>query len=138
MNSEDFIRGSVEDGRFTLTWKGILAVFAGTIVIGLLFLYFGKFELARPTLFSIAAVGIAVAVKWKLRRRVWFCAAFVTIAALHIPLILCVPWTTGWIPAFAMTPFLIADVALILAILKFLEKLFEKSTSTDVRASSTS
>lgn len=119
----------MEGDQLRLSWKSGLAVFGGTILIGLVFLYFGRYELARPTLFSIAAIGIAVAVKWKLKRYPWFWAAIVTIALVHIPLILYVPWTTGWIPALVMTPFLIADVALILAVLKLLEKQFEKTTT---------
>lgn len=37
-----------------------------------LFDYFGRFDLARPTLVSMAVLGFAIAVKWKLRGRVWF------------------------------------------------------------------
>jgi hypothetical protein len=117
----------MEGSQLRLGWKGILAVIAGTIVIGGLFLYFGIFRLARPTLFSAAMIGIAIAAKWRLRRRVWFWSTMLTIAALHIPLILCVPWNTKWIPAFAITPVAIADLAIILAIINLLEKLFDKA-----------
>lgn len=126
----------MEGKQLRLSWKSGLAVFGGTIIIALLFLYFGKLELARPTVFSIGAVGIAVAVKWKLKNRTWFWAAIVMIAALHIPLILFVPWTTRWIPAIVMTPFLIADIAIILALIKLLEKLIDKSSPGTVGAGS--
>ena len=73
----------------------------------------------------------AIVVKWRLRGRVWFWAAVVVIVILHILLILSVPWTTKWIPALAITPILVADLAVIIAIIKLLEKLFEKTTTKD-------
>ncbi len=128
----------MEGDQLRLSWKCGLAVFGGTILVAVVFSHFGKLELARPTLVSMAIIGVAIAIKWKLRMRMWFWVAMVTIAALHIPLILCVPWTTGWIPALAITPFGIADIAVILAIIKLLEKQFEKTSVRDIGASSPS
>ncbi len=104
--------------------------------MGLLFVHFGRFDLARPTLFFLVVMVFAIATKWGLRRRVWFWAAMLAIATLHIPLILCVTWTTRWIPALVMTPIAAADVAGILVIIKLLEKLFEKATTKNTGASS--
>ncbi len=122
--------------RLRLSWKGGLAIFAGTILIALLFVYFGRFDLAAPTLFSILVIVVAIKMKWELRKRVWFWAAMVAITALHISLIVCVPWTTRWIPALLITPILVADLAVILAIIIFLEKQFEKAPQRDAGASS--
>lgn len=121
----------MEGSQIRLSWKGNLAVIGGTILIGLVFLYFGKLELARPTLVSIVIVGFAVAIKWNLKRHAWFWATIVTITALHIPLILCVPWTTGWIPAFVIMPIGIGDLAVILALIGLLEKQFERTPTKD-------
>ncbi len=117
-----------ESKQLRLSWKGVLAVIGGTILIAWQFDNFGRFDLARPTLFSIAAIVLAIVMKWGLRRRVWFWAAMVAIAALHIPLIVCVPWTTRWIPALVMAPILAADLAVIITIIKLLEKQFKKAT----------
>jgi len=91
--------------------------------MGLLFVRFGRFELARPTLFSIVVIVFAIAMKWELRGCMWFWAAMLVVAALHVPLILCVPWTTRWIPALVMTPIAIADVAAIVALIALLQRL---------------
>lgn len=120
--------------QLRLSWKGVFAVMGGTLLIGLLFVYFGRFDLAPPTLFSILVIAVAIKMKWVLRKRVWFWAAMVAITALHIFLIVCVSWTTRWIPALVITPILVADLVVILAIIIFLEKLFEKAHPSDAGA----
>ena len=117
-----------EDGQVRLTWRGILAVMGGTLPIALLFVYFGRFDLARPTLLSMIVIVVALAMKWKLRGRVWFWVTMAAIVILHVLLIVAIPWTTRWIPAIVATPILAVDLATILVIVKVLEKLFEKPT----------
>ena len=68
----------------------------------------------------------------------WFWAAIATIAALHIPLILYLPWTTSWIPALVATPICAADLVIILAVIRLLEKHLDKSIARDAGASSPS
>jgi hypothetical protein len=43
-------------------------------------------------------VAVAIALRWKLRQQVWFWITMTILAALHLPLILLVPWSTKWIP----------------------------------------
>ncbi len=100
---------TAEDRRMRLPWWGVLCVMLGALPVYLLFDHFGKSAFARPTLFSVATIAITNAMRWKLRRRVWFWMTMVAFAALHVPLILFVPWTTKWIPALAIAPVLIAD-----------------------------
>jgi len=121
-----------EGGQVRLTWKGILAVMGGTLPIALLFVYFGRFDLARPTLLSIIVIIVALAMKWELRRRMWFWVTIAVVAVLHVLLIVAVPWTTRWIPAVVATPALALDLAAILVVVKLLEKLFEKPNTNDV------
>jgi hypothetical protein len=47
--------------------------------------------------------------KSKLRRQAWFWIAMTVSAALHVPLILFVPWTARWVPALAITVGATAD-----------------------------
>ena len=55
-----------------LPWWGVLCVVVSSALIAWLFDHFGRLDLARPVLYSIGMLGIATAVKWKLRRHVWF------------------------------------------------------------------
>ena len=104
----------------------------GTLPVLLLFDHFGKLALARPTLFSVATIAITVAMRWKLRRRVWFWMTIVAFAALHVALILSVPWTDTWIPALAIAPVLIADsYAMLWAISLVARRMGEPTTANE-------
>jgi hypothetical protein len=105
-----------------LPWWGVLCVMIGSLPLYLLFVYFGRFDLARPTLVSLAMVAIAVAMRWKLRRHAWFWGTMVILGALHLPLILFVPWTTRWIPAFVIIPIGIADLYVMLWVVSVVGK----------------
>jgi hypothetical protein len=110
-----------------LPWWGELCVIVGTLPLLFLFDYFGRFDLARPSLASAAMVAIAVALRWKLRRHVWFWITIGLLAALHLPLILFVHWTTKWIPAVVIAPLGLADLYVMLWVLSVIEKSKEKS-----------
>ena len=106
---------TAEDKKMRLSWWQILCVMVGTLLLVLLFAHFGISVLdARPTLYSAGVIGIAIAMRWKLRRHVWFWSIIAVIAALHVPLILYVPWTNKWVPAFMIAPIGLADLYAIL------------------------
>ena len=111
--------------QMRLPWWGVLCVILGGLPPMLLLVYFGKRELALPTLDSAAVVTIAIAMRWQLRRHVWFWITMTVIAALHVPLILFVPWTTKWVPAIVITPIGIADLYVMLAIVSLVGKFME-------------
>jgi hypothetical protein len=53
---------------------------------------------------------------------VWFWITMTFLAALHLPLIVFVPWTTKWIPAVVLAPVGIADLYAMLWILSLVGK----------------
>jgi hypothetical protein len=61
---------------------------------------------------------IAIALRWKLKQHMWFWMTIIFLAALHVPLILLVPWTTRWVPAFVIIPIGMADLYLMLWVLQ--------------------
>jgi hypothetical protein len=77
----------------------------------------------RPS--GIAVLGFAIAVKWKLRRRVWFWITMTIIVALHVLMILYVPWTTQWMPAMAIAGIFSADLCVMFVILAVVESVME-------------
>ena len=103
--------------KMRLPWWGVLCGIIGSTLSAWLFDHFGRLDLALPTLIIIGTLGFAVVIKWKLRRRVWFWITMTAIMALHVPLILLVPWTTKWVPAPVLVPFCVADLIVMLAIL---------------------
>lgn len=108
-----------------LPWWGVLCVIFGAIPLFLAFAYFGKEALARPTLYSAAMITITIAMRWKLRRHAWFWTTMTAFAALHVLLIVSVPWSTRWLPAIVLAPIGIADLYAMLAILSVVGKVAE-------------
>ena len=66
----------------------------GTALLAIPFVYWGRFDLALPSFVLAAMIAVAIAMRWKLRRHAWFWITTAFLAALHLPLILLVPWTT--------------------------------------------
>jgi hypothetical protein len=89
---------------------GYIVIPIGAFLVFAMFDHFGKLPLARPTVFSVSMIVIAVAMRWKLNGQVWFWITMASLAALHLPLILFIPWTAKWIPVLIIIPIGIADL----------------------------
>jgi hypothetical protein len=113
---------TTEDEQLRLPWWGILCIILGTVLLGMLFMISGRLDLARPSLVSVAIVVLTIVMRWKLRRHAWFWLTMAVLAALHLPLILFLPWTTKWIPGFLIAPFGIADLYVMLWVLSIVGK----------------
>jgi hypothetical protein len=112
----------------TLPWWGVLCVIIGSMAFSLVFYRFGRFDLVQPTGICIIVLVFAIVMRWKLRQHLWFWITMTVVTALHVPLILFVPWTTRWVPAFVITPIAIADLFVILLILKIVGKFIGDQT----------
>ncbi|HEY1308317.1 MAG TPA: hypothetical protein VGF24_32435 [Vicinamibacterales bacterium] len=78
--------------KIRLPWSLLLCGIVAACLSAWLFDQFGHLNLTLPTLNCIGVLGFAIAVKWKLRQRAWFWGTMTILAALHVPLILIVPW----------------------------------------------
>jgi len=103
--------------KIWLPWWAVLCWMAFCAVIELLLLALGRFDLGLPALNSVAVVAFAIALKRKLWRHAWFWGTMICLAALHVPLVLFVPWTTRWVPALAIAAIDSGDLILMLTIL---------------------
>jgi chromate transport protein ChrA len=102
------------------------AILPGIVVAFLcawLFDRFGRLNLMLPIWNSVAVLGLMFVLKWRLRRHAWFWITMTVIVALHVPLILFVPWGTRWVPALAIAAIDSLDFCLILWILSFVGNL---------------
>jgi hypothetical protein len=107
--------------RFRDTCLLSVAVF----LLGLLAEHFVGRGSGLPTSLSAAMIVVSIWWRWDLSDRRWFWVVVGVIAALHLVLILSVPWTTHWIPAAISTPFCLLDVLLILKIFTLGEKMID-------------
>ena len=120
-----------EAKRLHLSWRTRLLVFIIGAPTVFLFAVYGRLELAMPLMIIVGIHGLVVLFKWKLRRQAWFWIAITVSAALHVPLIPFVPWTTRWVPALAITVGATADFFLTLWILLVVEKLMGKQKTAE-------
>jgi lipoprotein signal peptidase len=73
---------------------------------------------------------LAIRVRWDLRKRFWFWAVIVLVLAVHVPLLFVFRWPQGyhgWLPAIAWLPIGLADVLIILGVVRLIEKFIVKS-----------
>jgi len=97
---------------------------AGLADVALVLLH--RFDLARPVTVAAGVVTAAVVLRWGMRKHLWFWATIAAFAALHVALILLVPWTTRWIPAVVMYPFAFVDLYVMLWVIATLARLAER------------
>ena len=117
--------------KIWLPWWAVLCLIIGGLPIIWLFDHFRKLSLFLPTFNCVGMLGFAIALKWKLRRNAWFWITMTVIAALHVPLMLFVPWTTKWVPAIAIAAIDSVDLIVILAILSVVGKLVERPKTSE-------
>jgi hypothetical protein len=103
--------------KIRIPWWGVLLWMAGCGLFDWLLISLGRFDLALPALNSIAVIGFTIALKRELGRCVWFWITMTILAALHVPLVLLVPWTSKWVPAIAIAAIDSGDLIVMLAII---------------------
>jgi hypothetical protein len=108
--------------KMRLPWWAVLCLLVFGMPLPWLFDHFGRLNLMLPIWNSVAVLGFMLALKWKLGRHAWFWITMTVIAALHVPLILFVPWGTKWVPALAIAAIDSLDFCLILWILSVVGK----------------
>jgi hypothetical protein len=109
--------------KMRLRWWAVLCLLVFGMPLPWLFDHFGKLNLMLPIWNSVAVLGLMFVLKWRLRRHAWFWITMTVIVALHVPLILFVPWGTRWVPALAIAAIDSLDFCLILWILSFVGNL---------------
>lgn len=104
-----------------------MCVFAGTVLVCLLFEFFGRFDLAIPSLYSAVALGAVTAMRWQLRSHLSFWVTMGVLLAAHVLIILAVPWGTKWVPAVVIIPIVLADLYVMLEIVSAVERFAKRS-----------
>jgi chromate transport protein ChrA len=130
----DDIKSDIQTAKkMRLPRWGILPGIIIAFLCSWLFDYFGKLSMVLPVLNSIGVFGFLIALKWNLRRRSWFWGIMIFIAALHVPLIMFIPWTTQWVPALAIGVIDSADFCLIIWILAAVGRFMDEPSTGEMR-----
>ena len=88
------------------------------------------------TVFSLALL-LAVRGRWELRNRVWFRVAVGFMVALHLSLVLFIPWPNIFYAgmAIALLPVTALDYAVVYGCIRLLEKVMGAENSSDRKRS---
>jgi hypothetical protein len=81
----------------------------------------------RAAAVSSAVMVFGTRVFWRLRHNTWYWLTISILAAIHISLVLLVPWTSEVIPAPALAPVGIADFVFVYCSIKLVEKIMMRS-----------
>ena len=97
-----------------------------------LFVYLGKAEMGFTVIIVLGMIAVAVYLRWKLRKYVWFWATIAVVLALHVPLFFVVRWPDSKVPTIAYSlPIGIADFLLIMGAVGLGKRFFAKGSSSD-------
>jgi hypothetical protein len=98
--------------------------------VELVFIYLGKADMGLTVFIVLAAITLAIKLRWNSRKHGWFWAIIIFLLALHVPLFFVpVRWSHGKVPTlFYAMPFAIADFAIISGALGLGEKLLSKDS----------
>lgn len=110
-----------------------LLAFAGGGIIAIILLplldHLGRIELFFPILGTVAVIVGVVSLSWELRRRPWYWVTMILVVALHVPVILYVPWRAGWIPAPVTIAVCMVDLLIIVRVLKLIGRFVDRTKS---------
>ena len=112
-------------------WSGTII---GVMLLPVLFffIYVGKAELGFTACIVLAMFLIAVRLRWKLRKHVWFWATIVLILALHVPLLFIVRWPETNVPTIVYSmPLATVEFLLMMGAISLAQKVFSMGSSPD-------
>lgn len=87
------------------------------------FIYLGEEDRGRSLCVCLAAVVIAIRIRWDLKRHWWFWGIGVGTLAASLPAILVVKWPKGWTPGIAALPVAAAEFLLTLGAIRLAERM---------------
>ena len=116
-------------GREPTDYTGPIIV-AMLAPVFLLFVCLGNADMGLAVCIVLGMTIIAIRLRWKLRKHMWFWAIIIVILGLHIPLVSLVRWPQGNVPTLVYTmPIGIADFLIILGAVRLGEKFFPYDSS---------
>jgi hypothetical protein len=109
-----------------LTRKSALVIALCSSPFFFIFAYFGDLGKGRTAAICAFAIITAVWYYWDLRRHVWFWFTVAIVIALHVPLVLFVPWTDTKYPGVVLLPFALLDYGIVYGCIKLAEMMMTK------------
>jgi hypothetical protein len=112
-----------EDGKY-------LGLIIGACTLPVVFLVgaFGTINMGLTAGFCLGMNIFAAGACWDLRRRWWFWCVMIFMLALHVPLVAMFPWPHRRIPGIELLPIGLADMAITIGVVRFVQKFIVRRT----------
>ena len=95
------------------------------------FIHIGNPDMGLKVSISMGMILLAIALRWDLRKRFWFCGVIVLVSALHVPVVLMVPWPHIKVSRISLLPIALADLLIILGAIALVERFTKRAQSPD-------
>jgi hypothetical protein len=130
MSIADNVKSDLQAAKkLRMPWWAVLLGIMAAFLCSWLFDNFGRLELVLPVVNSVAVLAFVIVLKRPLWLQSWFWIMMAVIAAVHILLVLLIPWTNKWIPALAIAAIDSADLCVIICIIVIVEKLMKEQNA---------
>ncbi|NYF79888.1 hypothetical protein HDF17_002208 [Granulicella arctica] len=110
---------------FTRKW--LLVVILCMVPAFALFAYFGDSGRGRAAAGSTIVIMYAARGCWDLRRHTWFWVTLTILIALHVLLVLLVPWTSKSYPGLILFPIAAVDYAIVYGCIKLVDRMMNRA-----------
>jgi hypothetical protein len=115
------------------SWIGVIIAVC-ILPMPILLSHFGRPDMATPSFIYLGILVLAVGFGWDLRTRVWFWITIAVVLALHVVLLLKVPWPHFTENRITLLPFGVADLLVDIGIIQFVKKFIVRDTAEDEQA----
>jgi hypothetical protein len=110
--------------------KWLLIVLVCSIPLFFVFAVLGNPGRGRAAGISAAVGMIVIRACWNLRKHTWFWATAAVLLALHVFLVVRIPWDDKSYPGYTLLPFAALDYGIMYGSFKFAEKLMKKTDTS--------
>jgi hypothetical protein len=114
-------------------YSGVI-ILAITLPVLILFDLIGKFDMGFSITVCLGMNLLAIRIRWKLRKCVWFWATIILALALQVPLVLMIPWPHMTVNRITLLPIGVAALMITLGAVKFVETFIVKYVPPDEEA----
>jgi hypothetical protein len=111
-------------------WSGVI-IAAILAPVYIFFIWIGKEDLGLSVFICLGMTVLAIKIRWDLRKCFWFWGVIILILALHVPLILRLRWSGLHVTRISLLPIGVADLAITLGVVGFVEKFIVKAPPAD-------
>jgi hypothetical protein len=114
--------------------KWLLLTMLSMIPMFLLFTYFGDAGKGRAAAIATGAIMLAVGGRSSLKSQRWFWVTLTIIIAVHVLLVLLIPWTSKSYPGPILLPFGALDYFIVWGCIKLVEKAMSRGDAVSSQA----